>query len=105
MTQPVGCRTQEGHTLEKSRECKTHQLELENKIEELRRSREELEASRNKFALLYDLAPVGYFTFNRHGQVQTVNLTGLRLLGVENRDLIGRRFEEFVTGEDCFVFA
>ena len=51
------------------RNCDTlsGQVEPGTNIEELRRSREELEASRNKYALLYDFAPVGYFTFDRGG--------------------------------------
>ena len=86
------------------RECQAHQIELETKIEELRRSREELEASRNKYALLYDFAPVGYFSFDRDGVIQTVNLTGARLLGIERSALVNRRFEHFVADEDRFVF-
>jgi len=82
-----------------------HQAELEMKIEELRRSREELEASRNKYALLYDFAPVGYFTFDRDGTIRSANLTGVRLLGVEREMLIGRRFDHFVADEERFVFA
>jgi len=78
---------------------------LETKIEELSRFQEELEASRNKYALLYDFAPVGYFTFNRDGVIQTVNLTGARLLGLDRLNVVGRRFEEFVAGDDCFVFS
>ena len=81
-----------------------HQLELETKIEELRKFHEELEASRNKYALLYDFAPVGYFTFNRDGVIQTVNLTGLRLLGLDRLGVVGRRFEDFVASPDRFAF-
>jgi PAS domain S-box-containing protein len=73
--------------------------------EALRRSREELEESRNKYAFLYDFAPVGYFTFARDGGIRSVNLTGARLLGVERSALVGRNFENFVGDEDCFVFA
>ena len=87
------------------REFKAHQAALETKIEELRRSQEELEASRNKYALLYDFAPVGYFTFDREGVIQSVNLFGVRLLGVERAGLINRRFDSFVADEDCFVFS
>jgi two-component system, sporulation sensor kinase E len=86
------------------RDCQAHQVELETKIEELRRSREELEASRNKYALLYDFAPVGYFSFDRDGVIQTVNLTGARLLGAERSALVSRRFEHYVANEDRFVF-
>ena len=81
-----------------------HQLELETKIEELRCSQKELEVSRNKLAQLYDFAPVGYFTFDRQGVIQSVNLTGVRLLGVERSDLMGRRFEKFVADDELFVF-
>jgi two-component system, sporulation sensor kinase E len=87
------------------REFQANQVELEDKIEELRRSQEELERSRNKYALLYDFAPVGYFTFNRDGVIQTVNQTGVRLLGLERPDLVGRRFDEFVNQSERFVFA
>jgi formate hydrogenlyase transcriptional activator len=53
--------------------------------EELRRSREELELSRNKYAELYDFAPVGYFTFDAHGLIREVNLAGARLLVIERQ--------------------
>jgi len=43
-------------------EFEVHQIELEMQNEELRRAREELELSRNKYAELYDFAPVGYAT-------------------------------------------
>jgi len=77
---------------------------LEAKIEELSRFQAELEASRNQYALLYDFAPVGYFTFDRNGVIRKVNLTGARLLGLDRTHLAGERFESFVVGEDRFVF-
>lgn len=91
--------------MKRQRDGHPHQAELETKIEELRRSREELEASRNKYALLYDFAPVGYFTFDREGAIQSVNLFGERLLGIERNGLLGRRFDSFVADEDCFLFS
>lgn len=92
-------------TLKLPHEIEAYQTELETKIRELRRSQEELEASRNKYALLYDFAPVGYFTFDREGVIQSVNLFGVRLLGVERAALINRRFEQFVAADERFVFA
>ncbi|KAF0215458.1 MAG: PAS/PAC sensor signal transduction histidine [Geobacteraceae bacterium] len=86
------------------REFHAHRTELEAKIEELRRSRAELEASLNKYALLYDFAPVGYFTFDRDGVIQSVNLFGVRLLGVDRAGLVHQRFEQFVADEERFVF-
>jgi two-component system, sporulation sensor kinase E len=85
-------------------DCEAHQIELETKIEELRRSREELEASRNKLALLYDFAPVGYLALDRDGIIRTVNLTGIRMLGREQSELVNRQFERFVADKEHFVF-
>jgi two-component system, sporulation sensor kinase E len=85
-------------------EFQAHQVELETKIDELRNSRKELEASRNKYALLYDFAPVGYFTFDREGAIRSVNLFGERLLGVAKCDLVGRRFDTFVADDSRFIF-
>ena len=86
-------------------ELKARQIELERHLAELRRSNQELEASRNKYALLYDFAPVGYFSFDRNGVILTANLTGATLLGMECSLLINRSFEQFVADEDRLAFA
>ncbi|HIJ86333.1 MAG TPA: PAS domain S-box protein [Desulfuromonadales bacterium] len=80
------------------------QLELKMQIEELQRSNRELEAARSKYALLYDSAPVGYFTFDRGGVVRSVNLTGATLLGCDRTSLTDLHFENFVAIEDRFMF-
>ncbi|MCM2357053.1 MAG: PAS domain-containing protein [Geobacteraceae bacterium] len=95
----------EEETLKLLHEFQLRQIELELEIEALRRSREELEASRNKYALLYDFAPVGYCTLDRDGTIQTVNLTGANLLGKERSLLANLRFEHFVAEEDRPAFA
>jgi PAS domain S-box-containing protein len=78
---------------------------LEQQLEELRRSNEELERSRNKYAFLYDVAPVGYVTLDSSGVIQTVNLTGAKLLRIERSALTGLCFEQFVAAEDRPEFA
>lgn len=95
----------EKDTLALLRELQIRQIELEMQNEELRRSREELETSRNKYALLYDFAPVGYFTLSSDGAIQTVNLTGANLLGIDRSLLTNQRFEHFVADEDRPPFA
>jgi PAS domain S-box-containing protein len=80
------------------------QHELSMQIDELQRANQELEASRNKYALLYDCAPVGYFTFDRGGDIQGVNLTGASMLGNEPSILYHQRFENFVSFEDRYMF-
>ena len=73
-----------------------HQIELEAQNGELRHTRGELELSLNKYATLYDFAPVGYFTFDTLGHIREVNLTGAKLLGVERQLLDNIPFVIFI---------
>lgn len=87
------------------RNARIRQNELELEIEALKLANAELEISRNKYALLYDFAPVGYFTFDRDGRIRTVNLTGANLLGIDRPLLINRFFENFVADKDRQPFS
>jgi diguanylate cyclase (GGDEF)-like protein/PAS domain S-box-containing protein len=81
-------------------ELEVHQIELEMQNEELRRAQEELELSRDKYAELYDFAPVGYFTFDARGVIREVNLAGAQLLGIERRLLANKPFSRFIAEAD-----
>ncbi|MDD2850540.1 MAG: PAS domain S-box protein [Desulfuromonadaceae bacterium] len=80
------------------------QHELEQQVEDLRRANAELETSRDKYALLYNFAPVGYFTFDRDGSIRSVNLTGANMLGSVRTTLTNLRFDDFVADEDHSIF-
>ena len=73
-------------------ELQVHQIELEMQNEELSLSWAEVEAALERYADLYDFAPVGYFTLDRDGTISQCNLTGACLLGVERARLVNRRF-------------
>jgi PAS domain S-box-containing protein len=81
-------------------ELEVNQIELEMQNVELRHVQEDLELSRNKYAELYDFAPVGYFTFDRHGLIREVNLSGAQLLGLERGLLTGESFSLFIDDMD-----
>ena len=89
---------------ELAQELGTHQIELEMQNEELRRAQEELEASRSRYADLYDFAPIGYLTFDKDGLIREVNLTGAGLLGEDRRRLIDKPFSVFVFKDDLDTF-
>jgi PAS domain S-box-containing protein len=86
------------------RELQTYQLELELQNEELRRAQAELERARDRYADLFDFAPVGYLIINQEGNIEEANRTGAILLGVEWGDLTGQRFSLFVAPEDQEVW-
>ena len=77
-------------------ELNVYQIELEMQNEEIKRTSVELEASRTKYADLYDFAPIGYFTINEKGIILEANLTGCHMLGVERNFLIKKPFGLFV---------
>lgn len=78
------------------RELKSHQRMLEAQNKDLRRAQSDLEVSRDRYATLYDSAPVGYFTFSRGGLILDVNLKGAKLLGSDRAGLLRTSFEVYL---------
>ena len=82
-----------------------HQIELELQNEELRRAQLELQAARDRYADLYNFAPVGYFTLDVNGAIVEANLTGATLLNVTRSALIGAPLTHFVAPEERDKYA
>ncbi len=74
-------------------------MQLEMRNEELQRAQETITQARDRYADLYDFAPVGYFTLDRKGKIVEVNLTGAQLLGVERGLLVNRSAFRWVAPE------
>ena len=77
-------------------ELEIHQIELELQNEELKHAKAEVDTALEKYADLYDFAPVGYFSLDEQGSILEVNLTGSAMLGTERSRLTDRRFQLFV---------
>lgn len=73
-------------------ELRVYQIELEMQNRELHEMRAQLEAARDRYASLYDFAPIGYFTLDEHGIIRQLNLTAGRLLGRNPGRLTGYPF-------------
>jgi PAS domain-containing protein len=74
-----------------------HQIELEMQNEELRLANETAEAALKKYTLLYDFAPMGYFTLEKDGSINDLNFTGAEILGDKRFSLINSNFKLFVS--------
>jgi PAS domain S-box-containing protein len=81
-------------------ELLVHQIELEMQNEELRCAQVELEASRDRYFELYDLAPMGYCTLGEQGLILEANLATARMVGVPKAELAGKPLSRFIAKED-----
>ena len=85
-------------------ELEVHQIELEMQNDELRRTQDELAASRARYFDLYDLAPVGYLTLSEEGRILEANLTAANLLGLERSQLANQPVTSFIVPEDQDIY-
>jgi PAS domain-containing protein len=85
-------------------DLQVHQIELEMQNEELRQANDKTETALKKYTLLYDLAPMGYFTLDSDGGICDLNFTGADLLGERRFSLVNSNFKLFVSEESKSVF-
>ena len=85
-------------------ELQVHQIELEMQNEELRLLRSKAEMGLESYTVLYDFAPVGYFTLDRDGMIRQANLTGARLFRVKRAQLVKSCFRRFISEADQPAF-
>jgi hypothetical protein len=85
-------------------ELQVHQIELEMQNEELSKANETAETALRKYTMLYDFAPMGYFTVGADGSILELNFTGAEILGDKRIGLVGANFKLFVTDASKQVF-
>ena len=81
-------------------ELRTHQIELEMQNEELRAINLTLQMERNRYAILYDFAPIGYLTLNHQGRIIKSNFSAAELLESTNKKLLDKHFISFIAPEN-----
>jgi len=82
-------------------ELKVHQIELEMQnaelIEQRNRAEEATERYLNLYNEIYNIAPSGYFTVTRAGNICELNLYGAKLFGVERSKLHNRNLASLLS--------
>ncbi len=85
-------------------ELQVHQIELEMQNEELRQANETAEMALKKYTMLYEFAPMGYFTLDSDGSIFELNFTGAEMLGEKRFSLVNSNFKLFVSEDSHPVF-
>jgi len=85
-------------------ELQVHQIELEMQNEELHQANETAEIALKKYTMLYDFAPMGYFTLDSDGSIFELNFTAAELLREKRFALVNSNFKLFVSEESKPVF-
>jgi PAS domain S-box-containing protein len=77
-------------------ELHIREIELELQNRELIEAQRQIKESRDRYAALYDQAPIGYLTVGINGVIQEVNRTAAGILRKERSDVIGRPMVNFI---------
>src|SRR5665647_2633955 len=100
----AGTKVLESDTKKLLHELQVHQIELEMQNEELRQANERAEEALRKYTMLYDFAPMGYFTLDSDGSISELNFTGAEMLGDKRFSLVNSNFKLFIAEESLDVF-
>ena len=85
-------------------ELQVHQIELEMQNEELIQANLTAEMALKKYTMLYDFAPMGYFTLDNEGSIIDLNFTGADMLGEKRFSLVNANFKLFISEDSKALF-
>jgi len=85
-------------------ELQVHQIELEMQNEELCQANASTEEALKKYTMLYEFAPMGYFTLDKSCIISELNFTGAEILGDKRFSLINSNLKLFITEDSQSIF-
>lgn len=85
-------------------ELEIYELELQMQNEELKASYHLLETERQKFARLFNAAPVGYLILTQGGYIKEINHTGELLLLGDSNGMKGKKLENFILNDSLHEY-
>jgi hypothetical protein len=85
-------------------EYKVHQIELELQNEELRNTQKQFEITRDRFARLFNDAPVGYLSIDQSGIIAQANQTFADMVEKEPHAVCGKALVDFIATDDRSAF-
>jgi PAS domain-containing protein len=85
-------------------ELQVHQIELEMQNDALRQANEMAEFALRNYTMLFDLAPIGYYSLDSTGAILELNFTGAEILGERRFSLIKSNFKLFISEDSQQVF-
>jgi PAS domain S-box-containing protein len=80
-------------------ELRVHQIELEMQNDELRQTQARLEELNSKYFDFFQSASLGYFIFDANWTILEANLTGARMLGATEKQIIKKSLHNFIKPE------
>ena len=83
--------------LQAAQDTQAATAELEAQNRELRESHQLIQKACDRYADLYDFAPIGYVTLTEAGVIEDINVAGATLLGCERGRLINASFVSCMT--------
>lgn len=94
----------EGSKIRLLNELQVYQAELEMQNLQLKETQQQLEETRDRYADLFDFAPVGYLMLDENGRVLKINLTGAAMLGRERAVIVEQPFVTHIAEADTPAF-
>lgn len=83
-------------------EIRNIELELQRKL--LEQAIQRGNVATDKFDLLYDFIPAGFFTMGRDGEIFEMNLNSAKLLSNDREGVINNKFEYFLSQDTKSIF-